>query len=81
MVLNGIMIAATNGSKFPDNAKDNPTTLYINESVKLILIVVIAFFDSIKKQFSFLNSEASKIASQAGEKTFTFSEIEIPILL
>jgi len=36
MVLNGIMIAATMGIKFPDTAKLNPTTLYNNESVKLM---------------------------------------------
>jgi hypothetical protein len=49
MVLSGIMIAATKGNKFPVTAKDNPTTLYNNESVKLILIVVIAFLDNFKK--------------------------------
>ena len=44
-VLKGIMIAATNGSKLPVIANESPTTLYINDKAKLILIVVIAFFD------------------------------------
>jgi hypothetical protein len=48
MVLNGIIIAATKGNKLPDKANDKPTKLYINESVKLIFIVVIAFFESFK---------------------------------
>jgi hypothetical protein len=42
-------MAATKGSKFPVTAKDNPITLYNKESVKLILIVVIEFFDNRKK--------------------------------
>ena len=48
-VLKGIMIAATNGSKLPVIANESPTTLYINDKAKLILIVVIDFFERYKK--------------------------------
>jgi hypothetical protein len=50
MVLKGIMMAATRGSKFPVTAKESPTILYTNESVKLILIVVMAFLESFKNE-------------------------------
>ena len=49
MVLRGIIIDATNGKRFPVIAKDNPTTLYKSDKTKLILIVVMAFFDNFKK--------------------------------
>ena len=47
-VLKGIIIAATKGNKLPVIANDNPTILYNNDNVKLILIVVIAFLESFK---------------------------------
>ena len=49
MVLKGIIIAANKGSKFPVMANDNPITLYNSDKVKLIFMVVIAFFDSFRK--------------------------------
>jgi len=52
MVLKGITIAATRGNKLPVIAKDSPTTLYNKETVKLILIVVIAFLESAIKESS-----------------------------
>lgn len=36
MELKGIIIAATNGDKFPEIANDNPTKLYNKESPKLM---------------------------------------------
>ena len=71
IVLNGIIIAATKGNKFPVTAKDNPTTLYNNESVKLILIVVIAFLDSFTPAFAsytFLNTPSSAAMSKRAPK-------------
>ena len=43
-------MAATKGNKLPVTAKLNPTTLYNNDSVKLILMVVIAFLESFKNE-------------------------------
>jgi hypothetical protein len=48
-----MIIAATKGNKFPVTAKDNPTTLYNNEIVKLILMVVMACFESFKNESIF----------------------------
>ena len=48
-VLKGIMMAATNGCRFPVMANDNPTTLYKSDNAKLILIVVMDFWDNFKK--------------------------------
>lgn len=49
IVLNGIIIAATKGSKFPVTANESPTTLYNNDNPKLILIINIDLCDSFKK--------------------------------
>jgi hypothetical protein len=49
MVLNGIIMAATKGNKLPVKANNNPTTLYNNDNVKLIFMVVIAFLDNLMK--------------------------------
>jgi hypothetical protein len=49
MVLRGIMMAATNGKRFPVIANDNPTTLYNKDNPKLIFMVFIASLDKFKK--------------------------------
>lgn len=45
--LKGIKIAATTGANCPVTAKYRPTTLYINESKKLHLIIVIPDFEAL----------------------------------
>lgn len=42
MELNGIKIAAITGDNCPVTAKYNPTALYINESTKAHLIILMA---------------------------------------
>jgi hypothetical protein len=49
MVLRGIMIAATNGKRFPVMANESPTTLYNKDNAKLIFMVFIASLDKFKK--------------------------------
>src|SRR5690606_32073312 len=81
MELKGINMAATTGSSRPVTAKETPTTLYINDSTKLHFTILMADFDKLIKSLRLLNLTASKIASHAGEKTLTFSEIAMPTLL
>lgn len=37
MLLSGIRTAANKGDKFPETAKERPTTLYKNEIIKLVI--------------------------------------------
>jgi hypothetical protein len=79
--LKGIRMAAITGCNCPVTAKYNPTTLYIKESMKLSFIILMAFLEARIYWYSDLKFLASRMPSQAGEKTFTFSEMAIPTLL